>query len=105
MPPIAPLAPHPENDRSDHKRPHALSSCDSDPSPLFADYKRKRRLTSRLSKVQDIPILLKHVDLLDTGNRLRAELFEGRLEFTVVPLLGRHGFFDLFTAGSAFAAY
>jgi len=36
-------------------------------------------LTSRLVEVQNIPILLKHVDLLDTGDGLHPELFKRRL--------------------------
>jgi len=54
--------------------------------------------------MQNITILLEHVDLLDTGDRLDCELLQRRLQFPVVPLRSGDGFFDDFSARGTFAA-
>ena len=54
--------------------------------------------------MQDVAVLLEHVDLLDAGNGLHAELLERRLELAVVALLGRDRLLDLLAARGALAA-
>jgi hypothetical protein len=53
--------------------------------------------------MNDIPILLEHIDLLDSLNRLDIHFLQGGLEFLVVSAAGLVHFFG-FPAGSSLAS-
>ena len=55
--------------------------------------------------MQDIPILLEHVDLLNAGDGLHPQLLERRLELSVVPLGRGDRLFHYLASGSALAAF
>lgn len=61
-------------------------------------------LTPWSLEVQDVSILLEHVDLLNTTDGGNVELLECRLEFSVVSLGCGLGLFDDFTSGGTFSA-
>jgi len=54
--------------------------------------------------VENVAVLLEHVDLLNAGDGLDTELLEGGLELAVVTLRGGHRLLDDLTTGSALAA-
>jgi hypothetical protein len=54
--------------------------------------------------VQDVTVVLEHVDLLHSGDRLNVELLERCLELTVVSLNGGGRLFDDLTTGSTLSA-
>ena len=54
--------------------------------------------------MQNVAILLEHVDLLDTGNGLNTNLLQSGLELGGIALQGRDGLFDLFTTGGTLSA-
>lgn len=55
--------------------------------------------------MQNVAILLEHVDLLNTSNRLHIELLESSLELPVVTLDRRRRLLDLLPAGRTLAAW
>ena len=54
--------------------------------------------------MQDVSILLEHVDLLDTGDGLDTELFEGGLDLSVVSLGSGHRLLDDLSSGGTLTA-
>jgi len=54
--------------------------------------------------MQDISIILEHVDFLDVSNGGNVEFLQCGLEFSVVSLGCGLGFLDDFTSGGTFAA-
>lgn len=53
--------------------------------------------------MQNIAILLEHVDLLNTGDGLNTELLKSRLELSVVTLRGCDRLLDDLSSGSTLA--
>lgn len=65
---------------------------------------RKRALTPRLLEVQDVAVLLEHVNLLDTGDGGDAKLLESSLELDVAALLSGSRLLDDFASEGGLAA-
>jgi hypothetical protein len=66
--------------------------------------KPDREPTSRSLEVQHVAVLLEHVDLLDAGDGLDAELLERGLDLSVVTLRGSHGLLNDLSSGRSLSA-
>lgn len=55
--------------------------------------------------MENVAILLKHVDLLNTSDGLNTELLESGLELSVITLRGGDRLLDDLSSGSTLAAY
>lgn len=55
--------------------------------------------------MQDVSILLEHVDLLDAGDGLDVHLLQGGLQLPVISGSGGSGLFDLLSSGSSLSTW
>jgi hypothetical protein len=61
-------------------------------------------LTLRSVEVQDVSVLLEHVDLFNTGDRLNTELLKGGLDLSVISLGSGHRLLDDLSSGGTLTA-
>jgi hypothetical protein len=67
----------------------------------FNPQNRSMKLTLGPSEMQNVAILLEHVDLLDTSDGLDVHLLQSGLQLPVIARSGSSGLLDLLSSGSS----